>query len=299
MQKQRLIILTIGIVFAVAAIIITKIYIDQQVRTRDEQRKKILAQQLASQAAVLVAKEDIPRGAMVEPGMLETAIIPGQYIQPQAATSLDRIAGMVTLAPISKGEQIVLSKLASSKQAGAETGLAELTPIGKRAITISVENISSLLGMLQPGNYVDVIAIVPVPVQTQDGKQAVQAAVMQLFQNVLVLAVGQETSILPRETGGRYAKEETKKEASPYITLALSPQEANILAFVQEQGKIRLVLRSPADSQLQPTQPASWDTLFQYVMPKEEAKPQVKEEAPVGYVEIYRGLNKERVPLSK
>jgi Flp pilus assembly protein CpaB len=118
----------------------------------------------------------------------------------------------------------------------------------------------------------------------------------------LVLAVGQETAGLPIEQGGRYKKEE-KKEVSPLITLALSPQEANLIAFVQEQGKIRLLLRSPSDSQIGQLGLTSWDTLFQYVMPQEIAKPEpkAKEEAPsdVVFVEIYRGLNKEKVPLPK
>jgi hypothetical protein len=45
------------------------------------------------------------------------------------------------------------------------------------------------------------------------------------------------------------------------------PQEANLLTFAQEaQGKIRLVLRSPADAQIEPAEPASWDTLFQKII---------------------------------
>lgn len=295
MQRQR-IILIIGIVLALIAVFMVKVYLDQQRRMVQEQTKKALAQIQANQAAVLVAKGDIPKGATIEPNMLATAVIPNQYVQPQAVTSLDRIAGMITVAPISKDEQITLSKLSPSRQVGVG-GLAGATPVGKRAITISVDNIAALAGMIKPGDYVDVIARVDVPVETPEGKPATQAAIMPLFQNVLVLAVGQEIGAKVEEAI-RYKKEE-KKEVSGLITLALSPQEANLIAFVQEQGKIRLVLRSPADSQITPVQPASWETLFQYVMPKEVSKqPEIKEE-PVGYVEIYRGLSKEKIPLSK
>jgi len=53
--------------------------------------------------------------------------------------------------------------------------------------------------------------------------------------------------------------------------------------------------------------PASWETLFQYIMPQQknvEKAPEVKEapKAPVEpaeYVEVIRGLNKEKVTLSK
>ncbi len=299
MPRQRLILIT-GIILALLAVVMIKVYLNQQRRSVQEQAKRALAQIQANQTAVLVAKADIARGTVIEADLLDTAIIPNQYIQPQAVSSLDRIAGMVAIASISKGEQITLSKLAQAKHVGGGV-LAEITPVGKRAITISVDNIASLAGMIKPGDYVDVIAMLPVPVQGQGGQQATQVAVLPLFQNILVLAVGQETSPLAQQVERRYKKEETK-ESSPLITLALSPQEANLIAFAQEQGKIRLALRSPVDSQIQPVQPASWDTLFQYVMPKQTAaKPGIKKEEAeaTGYVEIYRGLNKERIPLSK
>lgn len=297
MPKQR-IILIVGIVLALISVIMVKAYVDQQRQVIQEQAKKTLAKIQANQTAVLVAKQDLARGTVIEPGMLETTVVPNQYVQPQAVTSLDRIAGMAIVAPVSKGEQITLSKL--SRQQSESGSLAMATPVGKRAITISIDNVASLAGMIKPGDYVDVIALVPIPAQTAEGKQATQVAVMPLFQNVLILAVGQEIGALVAAES-RYKKEE-KKEGSPLITLALGPQEANLIAFVQEQGKIRLSLRSPADSQVMPAQLATWDTLFQYVMPKETHKAESqKEEAVVSseYVEIYRGLNKEKIPLSK
>jgi pilus assembly protein CpaB len=299
MKKQR-IILIVGVVLALAAMVMTKIYIDQQVRTRDEARRRALAKQFANQTAVLVAKEDIAKGKVIDSGMLETAILPNQYVQPQAVTSLDRISGMVVIADISKGEQVTLSKLSSPREAGGGS-LAMATPVGKRAITISVDNIASLAGMIKPGDYVDVMALVPVPAQTADGGQTAQAAVIPMFQNVLILAVGQEVGSASKLE--RRYKEEEKKEASPLITLALTSQEANLIAFVQEQGKIRLTLRSPVDSRIEPTQLITWETLFQYVMPQEMRKPEPTEQVvpaePTEYIEVYRGLNREKMPLSK
>ena len=294
MQKQRIILIA-GVILAVATPFVVKVYLDQQRKVFQEEANRKAAQFRTNQVAVLVAKQDIPRGVTITPEMVETKILLKQSLVPQVATSIDRIAGMVTIAPMVKDEQISLSKLVYSRQAG---GLAEVTPVGKRAITIPVDNISSLAGMIKTGDYVDVISMIPVPVQTQEGKQVTQVAVMPLFQNVLVLAVGQQIGILKEEA--RYKKEEEKSQIPSVITLALGPREANLIAFVQEQGKIRLILRSPADSKVERIEPASWDTLFEYVMPREAVKPELKKEPePVSYVEIYRGLNKERVPLAK
>jgi pilus assembly protein CpaB len=293
MSKQKMFLIG-GIVFGILAVFMLNSYIQQQRQTVEEEAKREVR---GNQTAVLVAKQDLSKGMAIDANMLSSEIVPNQYLQPQAVTSLDRIDGMITVAQISKGEQITLNKLAYARQ---QENLASAIPIGKRAITVNVDNISSLLGMIKPGDHVDVISLVPVPAQTPEGKQVTQVGVIPLFQNVLVLAVGQDTGA----PGEGKSKKEEKKEASPLITLALNPQEANIIAFVQEQGKIRLSLRSPGDSQIQPIQPASWDTVMQYAMPnmvRQEMPQEIKKTEPQaeGYVEVYRGLNKESVPIYK
>jgi pilus assembly protein CpaB len=204
---------------------------------------------------------------------------------------------MISITNISKGEQITLNKFAYAKETG---GLSEVTPIGKRAITISVDNISSLAGMIKAGDHVDVIALIPNSVAGADGKVVTQLITLPIFQNVLVLAIGQQTSPASSKTDLRFRSIEAKQETNPLITLALIPQEASLIAFVQEQGKIRLTMRSPTDTKVEPVVAANWESLFQYVFPERIAKPQEEEQhKPGDYVEIYRGLNKEKVLLTK
>jgi len=303
-EKQKLILIS-GVVLGVVAILMTKVYLDQQRQEAEAQAKKSLVKMQANQTVVLVAKHDIPIGSVIESNMIDSSIVPNQFIQPQVATSIDRVLGMISLAPISKGEQISLSKLSKARKEGGGSGLAGNTPAGKRAISIAVDNIASVSGMVMPGDYVDVIATLQVPVQGPNGQMASQVAVVPLFQNVLVLAVGQNTGSVSK-TGGRY--DEKEASSSGLITLALGPQEANLIAFVQEQGKMRLTLRSPADANVEPVVPASWDTLFQYIMPQQNNVEKAAAEAKAAtaavdtateYVEVFRGLNKEKVSLSK
>jgi len=296
--------LIIGLILAIIAGVMIKLYVDQQHQAVVDDAKRKLEKMQASQTAVLVSKKDLLQGTVLEKDMLDVEIIPNQFVQPQAATSLDRVTGMMTMTPLSKGEQITLNKLVLSRDVAASGGsLAMATPIGKRATTVSIDNISAVGGMLRPGDYVDVSAVLNVPVQTAQGKTVTQAAVVPLFQNVLLLAVGTETASV-KPTDSRYKKEE-RKEPSPAITLALTPQEANILAFVQEQGKLRLSLRSPSDAKMEAVQPASWDSLFQFMMPPKEVldeqrrREQKPVEDPGEYIEIYRGLNKDKLPISK
>ncbi len=305
MQKQQKIILIVGVVLAVAAIVMTFQYIDQQRKMIAKETKRKFETLQANQTPVLVAKADIPKGAVITQGAFDVAMVPNQFVQPQAVTSFDRISGMMSIAPITKGEQITLSKLMAPREA-AGGSLAMATPIGKRAHTVSLEDkTSTLAGMIRPGDYVDVIALMGIPVQGADGKTQQQAAVIPLFQNVLVLAVGQDTGgMQQQQEGGRYAAPSQPKEASSLVTLALTPQESNLLAFVQEQAKIRLVLRSPSDARIEEVPPANWDTLFAHIMPqaaqqaaKQEKSMLKNEPEPTGQVDVYRGLKKEKVLL--
>ncbi|MFA5411592.1 MAG: Flp pilus assembly protein CpaB [Candidatus Omnitrophota bacterium] len=291
LQKQQ-VILIVGIALAILAVFMIKVYLDEQRKVIQEKERQRIERIQANQTAVLVAKRDIPRGAVIEPDTLEAKIVPNQFVQPGAVTSLDRVSGMTTIAPIARDEQIILSKLTFQRA----SDLAGVTPAGKRAITISVDNVASLAGMLRAGDYVDVVTVVPVPMQTADGKPAAQITTFSLFQNIRVLAVGQQVAESAKEET-RYRRE-PEKETTPLITLALSPQEANIVAFIQEQqGRFRLVLRSPTDAKVEPVAPVDWPTVLQYVMPQsakaKEGPP------PAGQVEIYRGLNRETVPLYK
>jgi pilus assembly protein CpaB len=299
-EKQKLILIS-GVVLGLVAVLMTKMYLDQQKLEAQAQAKKSLAKIQANQSVVLVAKKDIPSGSIIESDMIDSSIVPNQFVQPQAVTSVDRVLGMITLAPISRGEQISLSKLSKARRESNAGGLAGNTPAGKRAISISVDSISSVSGMVRPGDYVDVIATLQIPVQGPDGQLSSQIAVVPLFQNVLVLAVGQNMGF-SRSSGDRYTDKESGSSGG-LITLALGPQEANLIAFVQEQGKMRLTLRSPADANVEPVSPASWETLFQYIMPQQEVKKEEIKEAPVvdttEYVEVFRGLKKDKVPLQK
>lgn len=296
---KQTIILIGGVVLGLAAIVMVKVYLDQQKLVMEEKKKAEIASMQSNQTAVLIAKQDIAQGTIIEAGMFDTSIVPNKFVQPQAVTSLDRIAGMVTVAPISKGEQISLSKLMKERKSDSG-GLSGATPSGKRAITIVADSVASLSGMVKPGNYVDVLAVIQVPMQGQDGKVTGQTAVVPLFQNILVLAIGQNTGG-QASPSGRYAEAPSSGGGggggNTLITLALGPQEANLVAFVQEQGKMRLVMRSPADARIEPMAPATWDSFFQYIMPQKEAAQPVVDTNE--YIEVVRGLSKERIPLSK
>jgi len=294
LQKQQ-VILIIGIVLALLSVFMFQVYLNQErIRVEKQATDKAnekLAQIQANQTTVLVAKTNISMGTVLEPDILDSQIIDTQSKEPRAVNSLARISGMIATMPIAKGEQITLDKVTHARGA---SGLAEITPAGKRAITVSVANYASIVNMIKPGDYADIIAIVALPVQTAGGKIERQESAFPLFQNVLLLAVGGQTVSALKSEDSRYLKPTDKKD-SPYVTIALTPQEANLIAFVQEQGKIQLVTRSPLDTRTEAVAPATWETLFMHINPDYGKR---IEEPHRDSVEIYRGLDKEVVVYS-
>ena len=274
--------LAVAAIAGLVAIFLINAYVSQ----RTEEAKKIEAQRQASIVTVVVATRDIAAGATLNASMLKEEKMYKNVAQRGSANSIDRVADRITMAPIAKGEQVLLNKITIS---GEESSLAMKIPKGKRAITLSIDNISSVGGMLRPGDHVDIMGVVPIPEKSSEGKSTVQATTMPLFQNVLVLAVGQDfTTEGGKNTGN----------TSPAITFALTPEEANLVTFVQEQmGRLRLILRSPEDASVQPATMASWDTLLRTVMPQAFQKPVEQPKKAVKSVEIYRGLQKEVRPI--
>jgi pilus assembly protein CpaB len=286
----------IAVVVALIAAFLAVAWLNQQQRQLSSDLRAQYERMHANTVEAIYARTDIPQGKVIIEDMLYTKPVTKDSLPAGAVVSLARVIDRVATVTIKKDAMI------NTEMVGwpitPDTTLAMKTPIGKRAITISVDNISSLVGMIKPGDYVDVISSIAFPVVV-DGKQSTQPAMVPLFQNVPVLAVGSQIGTDAAAKKQRDDVAASKRESAPLITLALTPEEANLLAFVQEQGKIRLVLRSPGDARTQTAQPANWETLLKYLYPDLDMfKPaETKKEPP--RVEVIRGFKKEMVPLGQ
>lgn len=299
-QIRKRLPLIIALACGIWAILLLNIYLKRregEIETKIwEKIKPQLQNQSAKQpvmAAVLVAGKDIPPQVPITHTDLLIKEVPVDYIQPQAVASLEEVIGQIASVPIMAGEQILKTKLLPPGKIGKS--LSEITPAGKRAVTVSVDNIASGLALIRPGDFVDVSALISLPSAAgQAPAKESGPRLVLLFQNIEVLAVGSEFVVTPESAKKEQAK--TTGAGSTTVTLALSPQEAALLSFVQENGKIKLTLRALEDTRKETVRPADWDTLLQYLSGGKGPAPEGKQPATV---EIYRGVNKETVPLSE
>ena len=153
---------------------------------------------------------------------------------------------------------------AQERRAESKSSLALRTPNGKRAYTVMIDSLSAVGGMVNPGDFVDVIAHMDLSAGEGGKKEKTAEQVSSVvFQNVQILAVG--TNLQAPNEG--YA--EQQKARSLKLTFALTPEEATLMSFMEQHGKMQLLLRAPDETEVEVLETASWTGLADYMFEKQ------------------------------
>jgi pilus assembly protein CpaB len=183
---------------------------------------------------VLMAVQDIPLGAVLTDRMLGVRHIPASYVEFRhiRADDAQRIIGVRMSMEVRANESILWSDLATTT--GERRDLSSLVRSGMRAITIRADGTSAFGGLLRPGDRVDAFLTVARGVD-DDARVTIP-----LLQNVIVLAVGEDTgAILDVET--------RRGESVSQVTLGVTVAQSQVVAFATDRGRLTLVLRNPDD----------------------------------------------------
>ncbi len=179
---------------------------------------------------VYVAARDIPARALLNGTYITPAMRPASEIDQDAITDRKQIAGKYSLITIPAGSVVTGSKIGV---AGANALPARL-PAGMRAVSISIDRVKGVAGLIQPGDRVDVIAVPP-----RVASEVPRASA--ILRGALVLAMGNEV-----ETTSATPSPDAQNLTT--VTLALTPAQVNLLASADLNTTLRLALRSPKES---------------------------------------------------
>ncbi len=138
-----------------------------------------------------------------------------------------------------KGELLQWSDI--SQAYGRAAGLAGKIQKNYRAISISVDTISSLNNLIKPEDNVDVIGTFRFP--EMRGDNSLDTLTLTILQNVRVLATGAQWN-----TNYGMAGNESVRGGYSTVTLELSPKEAEMIVFASQKGKLTLSLRNSEES---------------------------------------------------
>lgn len=178
---------------------------------------------------VVVAKFNLVKGAALTSDNVAVRAVPKDFAHSGAISpqQFDRVEGQALAYAVNGGEMILWG-LMEQKRAPTFSGRIAA---GRRAITLPVDEINSISGLLEPGDNVDLV----VSVEKKDKKLT-----FPLLQNVPVMATGQRVVDDPR-TGER--------RSYSTVTLDATPEEAQQLIVARDVGKITALLRHPEDRQ--------------------------------------------------
>ena len=177
---------------------------------------------------VIVATQDVPAGQeldpLIESGVFRTKAVDKADLVPGVITDVYQLRGQRTAYPILAEEQIAGARLAGPLQAGG--GVLGI-PAGLQAASITLEPQRVVAGVLQQGDQVEVFGTFS---DRGNGTQTTHVVI----EDALVLAVAR-----PEDSVGSPAT------AAVTATLAVTPEQAALLIFAQEQGHVWLTLLPP------------------------------------------------------
>ncbi len=220
-----------------------------------QRREKALVD-MSTPVKVVIAAMDLANGTRLDETNIELREIPKKYVQPGAISDMTTLFDRVVYVPALEGSQILESMLASPEKAG----LAQKIPKDKVGFTVAVNPVTAVSGLVQPGDFVDVLLTVEVGVESvEKGKVDQDIYSKVVLENVLILAVDQRSRRMAISPGIQSQKSGPGNVFNPEsvtgvaskaiatVTLAVSQEDCLRLNLAQEIGSIALALRSSWD----------------------------------------------------
>lgn len=173
---------------------------------------------------IMIAGENLSEGDILTEQNVQTQKIPSKYAPLGVLKPMDlyKISGHALNRSIAKGELVLWNALNMNySYQSPSTKIQE----GYRAVSISVDQISSVSNLIKPGDHIDLITTIEIPGESTP-------STLTLLQNVSVLTIGS-------------GAEDEKNYGS--VTLMVLPEEANIITHTSKYGNLSLVLRNPLD----------------------------------------------------
>ena len=224
MNKRFLLALAGAVFFGLVSIYAAKIYLEKRVDIAKQKEETDL----------VIAVTDIPLGTKIEPQHIMVVRYQNELVPNQAMVQENEVLGRVTISDVSAKTPVLSRHLAGL---GAQPGLSGVTPAGMRAVSVRVDEASSVGGFVAPGTYVDVIAIM----QPQlDGAHQVSKVILQ---KVRVLAGGQQMK----------NSAEGKPSLVNTVTLEVTPAQAEKLKLAEAEGRLQLSIRNATDLVIETT----------------------------------------------
>lgn len=190
---------------------------------------------------IIVAAQDIPARVPITAAMLARVSRPASAVEPDAVSDPSKILGALSLITIPAGSSVTESKVGHP----TDVGLPVRLTTGMRAVSVQIDKVKGISGLIEPGDRVDVIADPP-------KSSAVPPPASAILRGVRVLAIGDTLEYSS-------ATPSPAEATSTTVTLEVTPIQADLLVMADNNSSLRLALRSPKESlNSMPTEALHW-----------------------------------------
>ena len=178
---------------------------------------------------VVVAAQDIPARVTITPQMLTRVTRPTSAVDPNVISDPAQAVGALSLITIPAGSSVTSAMVGHPSDVGLPVRLAP----GMRAVSVQIDKVKGVSGLIQPGDRVDVIADPPKSAAEPPPASAI-------LRGVRVLAIGESLEYTSATPSPQEANSTT-------VTLEVTPKQADLLVMADLNTTLRLALRSPKE----------------------------------------------------
>jgi len=216
MTSKRSVVVAVAVAIGVLASVLSYVFLNDAQQNAYHNAKLVPAYVITKAIPRTTTGADVANG-----GYLVQKKMPAEFRPSSAVTNLSVIRTEEAGANLPVGE-VVVSGMFQSPDTIASVA-AETVPQGDVAISVSVDQVHGVAGLIQPGDKVDILIDL-------NGSQETY-----LYQAVPVLAVGTTLVPAPGTTGSATATSATP-QASNVITFAVPPAAAARIALANSDG---------------------------------------------------------------
>ena len=205
-------------------------------------------------APAVVAVQAVPVGTQLTAEMLEVRQIPVESTAEGAVGAVTDAAGKMTMVDLYPGEVILGQRLVDPSLVSGDGRKALVISEGQVLVAFPASDLMSKVGVLKPGDHVDLLFSLDFPDTTAGGEEGEeQQATFNLLQNVTIAAlVGGQTT-----TGG------ASQGPPEALLLTIAPQDALVLKYMKDAGGVMdIALRAPGDTGPYETNPVDVDFMI-------------------------------------
>jgi len=194
---------------------------------------------------VIVANSNLAIGSVVDPSTMAVRRVPAEYVNSDVITpdQFNTIQGAVLIKPIRSGRMLSQDYI----DLKIPKDFSGTIQVGHRAITIQVDEINSISGMIRPGNYIDLFTRLQANSIPALSSSVTGDVVIPVLEDVQVLATDHR-SARPNEDEFKNFDPRDQQRVYNTLTLEVTPKEAALIAIAESRGSLVATLRNAKDT---------------------------------------------------